>query len=81
VDTLQEKIEKSFPERIKEARKHLGLSQSALARKWGFPKQTICAWESGFRTPHGLYREKLERLLKRSSSRTYDGTSETCRSI
>jgi DNA-binding transcriptional regulator YiaG len=55
----------SFPDRIKAARGHLGLSQAQAARKWGFPKQTISAWERGRRTPAGLYEAKLQRILKR----------------
>jgi ribosome-binding protein aMBF1 (putative translation factor) len=56
----------NFAQRIKEARERLGLSQAALGRKWGLPKQTISAWENGTRTPSGLYRRELERMLKRS---------------
>jgi ribosome-binding protein aMBF1 (putative translation factor) len=53
----------SYAERVKAARKKAGLSQAALGRKWGFPNATIHAWENGIRHPHGLYREKLEKIL------------------
>ena len=52
-------LQRDFAERIKEAQERLGLSQAALARKWGFPKQTISAWINGISAPSGLYREKL----------------------
>jgi DNA-binding transcriptional regulator YiaG len=58
-------MSENFPDRIKAARERLGLSQSQAARKWGFPKQTISAWETGVRTPTGLYGQKIERILKR----------------
>jgi DNA-binding transcriptional regulator YiaG len=58
----------NFSDRIKAARQRLGLSQSQAARKWGFPKQTINAWEKGIRNPVGLYLKKLERVLKRSEN-------------
>lgn len=61
MDALQE----NYSERIKGAQEQLGLSQAALARKWGFPKQTVSAWVNNVSAPQGLYREKLERLLKR----------------
>ena len=66
--TPYKKNMKLFSERIKEARAKLGLSQSDFARKWRFPKQTINAWEHGLRIPHGLYRQKIERILKRTET-------------
>ena len=44
--------------RIREARKNLGLSQQAVADKIGVSKVTICWYESGERTP------SLEKFLK-----------------
>ena len=40
--------------------------QAQAARKWGLPQQTIAAWERGTRNPAGLYKEKLERILRRA---------------
>jgi len=68
VDNLQGEMSENFSDRIKAARQRLGLSQSQAARKWGFPKQTISAWEKGLRNPAGLYLKKLERVLKRIES-------------
>ena len=38
-------------ERIAEARKYLGLSQTKLAEKLGVTRSTVCAWESGRNKP------------------------------
>jgi DNA-binding XRE family transcriptional regulator len=65
VDYLQETFVKTFANRIREVRIQLGLSQAAVARKWGLPKQTIWAWENGTRTPSGLYKEKIEKILRK----------------
>jgi ribosome-binding protein aMBF1 (putative translation factor) len=56
---------KSFAKRIITARQKAGLSQSEAARKWGFSYGLMSMWESGKRNPSGLYREKLERFLRR----------------
>ncbi len=45
-------------EKIYEARKSLGLSQEALAKRIGVSKVTVCWYESGDRTP------TLENFLK-----------------
>lgn len=61
--------EKSISERIKVARLKVGLSQTKAARRWGFGPRTLEAWEQGVRNPAGLYREKLERVLRRIEGR------------
>ncbi len=53
----------TLAQRIKNARKKLGLSQRQAAEKWGFQVQTIQQWEHGRRRPRSLYREKLEEIL------------------
>lgn len=58
-------VKESFSEQIKEAREKLGLSQRAAAKRWGFPQTTLRYWEEGKRNPAGLYKEKLERVLRR----------------
>jgi DNA-binding transcriptional regulator YiaG len=60
--------EKSLTARMKAARERLGLSQAQAARQWGFSQQTLNAWEIGLRNPAGLYRKKLERILRRVES-------------
>jgi DNA-binding transcriptional regulator YiaG len=55
----------SFAERIRAVRERLNLSQTALARQWGFSRALLGMWENGSRNPSGLYREKLERALKK----------------
>jgi DNA-binding transcriptional regulator YiaG len=57
-------MEKSFAVRIKAARKKLGLSQEQAAKDWGFSVGTLEAWEQEYRNPAGLYRDKLEEVLK-----------------
>jgi len=58
-------MQKSFGERIKQAREKLGFSQRQAARKWGFTQAALNAWEKGTRNPAGLYQKKLERILGR----------------
>ena len=57
--------ERTFSARIKAARRALSLSQSQAAKAWGFSKRTLEAWEQGVKSPARLYREKLERVLRR----------------
>ena len=56
---------KSYGERIRVARGRLGWSGRQAARGWGFSQRTLGSWEQGVRNPAGLYREKLERILRR----------------
>ena len=57
--------EGSLPQRIKAAREKLGLTQGEVAKRWGFSRRTLEAWEEGIKSPAPLYREKLERSLRR----------------
>lgn len=61
---------KTFPTRIKLARKKLGFSKYRAAKEWGFAQQTLGAWEKGIRNPAGLYREKLEKILQQIEGQT-----------
>ena len=56
---------KSYGEPIKAARQKAGLSQAVACRHWGFNQAILSMWENGQRNPCGLYRQKLERILKR----------------
>ena len=56
---------KDFAERIRTVRERLNLSQSELARRWGFSRPLLGMWEKGSRNPSGLYREKLEKILRK----------------
>jgi DNA-binding transcriptional regulator YiaG len=58
-------MKESFAKRMKAVRKKLGISQAEAAKEWGFDLGTFQAWEQEYRNPAGLYREKLERILKR----------------
>lgn len=53
-----------FSERINAARKKLGITRYRAAKEWGFAESTIYAWEANRRTPQGLYKEKLEKILQ-----------------
>ena len=44
-------MDKTFAEKLKEARKAAGLSQQSMADKMLIPKRTIQDWERGLRTP------------------------------
>lgn len=57
--------EGSLPQRIKAAREKLGLTQAGVAKRWGFSRRSLEAWEEGVKSPAPLYREKLERNLRR----------------
>ena len=41
----------------------LGITQEALAEKLGIDPCTLARWERGDRTPTGLYRKLIEKLL------------------
>lgn len=53
----------TFAKRIKRARKKLNLSQKRAAAEWGFSQQVLSQWELGT-DPKGLYREKIEAILR-----------------
>jgi DNA-binding transcriptional regulator YiaG len=55
---------KSITQRIRAARKKLGLSQGRAAQAWGFSKRTLEVWDQGKQQPSGLYLEKLEKVLR-----------------
>jgi DNA-binding transcriptional regulator YiaG len=57
--------ERNIAERIKAARQSLGLSQSQAAKAWKLNTRTLQDWEQGARMPSGLYRERIERILRR----------------
>jgi DNA-binding transcriptional regulator YiaG len=58
-------MQASFSARILAARKKLGIGQKKAAKAWGFNAVTIQAWEKGRRQPAGLYKQKLERILRK----------------
>lgn len=59
----------NFSSRIRKARERLGLTQPSAARAWGFSLETLRSWEQGERNPAGLYKAKLEKILKRIEDR------------
>jgi DNA-binding transcriptional regulator YiaG len=57
--------ENSWAGKIVSVREKAGLSQAEASRLWGFSQPLLSMWEHSLRTPTGLYRAKLERILKR----------------
>ncbi len=53
-------------DRLKAARKKLGLSQSQAAKRWKISVKSLQGWEQGWREPRGLYLEKVEAVLKKA---------------
>jgi DNA-binding transcriptional regulator YiaG len=51
--------------RLVALRKKLGLSRKAAGEAWRLSPRTLQEWEQGRKQPHGLYREKLEGILRR----------------
>ena len=62
-------------ESIRALRRHLGLSQSALARELGIRQQTVSEWETGMYRPRGASVTILT-LLAVSSSFPFDHVEE-----
>ena len=59
-------MEKISGERIKRARKKMGLCQEELARALGVTLATLNRWEKGHNSPSRLAREKLIPLMKKA---------------
>jgi transcriptional regulator with XRE-family HTH domain len=51
--------------RMKAARQARGITQKEAAAKARFSRRSWEAWEGGFKSPAPLYREKLEKFLRR----------------
>ena len=58
---------KMTPERIKETRKELGLSQEGLARELGISAATVNRWERGRNQPGQMAMQLLERLARKAA--------------
>lgn len=54
--------------KIKEARKHNGLTQEQLANLIGVTRQSVVGWENGSTVPSGENLEALNHLFKRQLS-------------
>ncbi len=51
------------PEQVRSLRRLLGLTQAQLAERIGCSKLAISYWETGRRSPTGLYAREVQRLL------------------
>lgn len=49
---------------VKTLREMMGLNQTKFAERYGIPRQTLLAWESGRRAPPEYVVDMLERLVK-----------------
>lgn len=63
-------------ERLQALRRHLGLTQSALADELGMRQQTVSEWETGVYRPRGASARLLSLIAERAGFR-YE-TSEPC---
>jgi DNA-binding transcriptional regulator YiaG len=54
----------NYADRLRAARKKLNLSRPEAGEIWGLNWRTIEAWEQGVIVPRGLYRERLEEILR-----------------
>ncbi len=52
----------SFPARVKEIRRQLGISQEGLAHELGVSFATINRWENGKTTPFKLAKRQFDRF-------------------
>jgi len=53
-------------ESVKALRRHMGLTQEALARELGTRQQTISEWETGLYRPRGLSERLLTLVAERA---------------
>jgi DNA-binding transcriptional regulator YiaG len=51
---------------VRALRRHLGLTQAALARELGARQQTISEWETGIYAPRGLSERFLTLIAERA---------------
>ena len=54
----------NYAERIKKARAKCSLTQAGAAEAWKISRRTLEYWEQGRSTPRGLYRDRIEQILK-----------------
>jgi DNA-binding transcriptional regulator YiaG len=64
-------ITMQFRNRVKRARRRLGLSQSEAAREWGISVKTLQGWEREkfSHEPRGFIRAHIERVLAKAEGR------------
>lgn len=53
-------------ESVKALRRHMGLTQEALARELGTRQQTVSEWETGLYRPRGLSERLLTLVAERA---------------
>ncbi len=53
----------SFPARLRNYRKYMGLTQEQLAKRWNYSSDAISAWERGIRTPSSQQIPRIAHLL------------------
>jgi DNA-binding transcriptional regulator YiaG len=63
------------PESVKALRRHMGLTQEAMARELGTRQQTISEWETGLYRPRGLS-ERLLTLVAERAGFEYEAPGE-----
>ena len=70
---VRKKMEKTFAEQLKEARKATGLTQKTMAERMLIPRRTLEDWERGINEPA----EYVKRLVLNELERAKDDTQDT----
>jgi len=60
--------------KVRALRRHMGLTQDAMARRLGTRQQTISEWETGLYQPRGLS-ERLLGMVAETAGFEYDASS------
>lgn len=56
-------MSKELADKLKAARKKLGLTQQEAAQQWGIPASTMIKWEQDESTPRGYALQQLNQML------------------
>ena len=59
---------RGLADRLRRARRALGMTQDALARRLKVSTRQVGRWEAGVQQPVGLYADRVERFLREAAS-------------
>jgi DNA-binding transcriptional regulator YiaG len=63
------RIHTMTPEKIRQLRKRLGLSQVEFAKRVGVAGNTVHRWEVGAMTPHQIFQRQIQQIHEREKRR------------